>query len=133
VRDRLDGNQTWDNYVAYSWQPGADDRLVVAVNASAVYSQCFVRLPFPELAGGQWRWKTCSVQPSTCVTAATCTPGLVPGRAAVEGAGVRPDEGVKGGAELSLRCRSFPERARLRCSRIPSVTQRVMFCRSILV
>ena len=50
-----DGNQTWDNYVAYSWQLGADDRLVVAVNASAVYSQCFVRLPFPELACGQWR------------------------------------------------------------------------------
>ena len=26
-----------------------------AVNASGVYSQCFVRLPFHDLAGRQWR------------------------------------------------------------------------------
>jgi hypothetical protein len=50
-----DGNATRDNYVAYSWQLGGADRMVVAVNASNVYSQCFVRLPFPDLAGSQWR------------------------------------------------------------------------------
>jgi hypothetical protein len=50
-----DGNPTWDNYVAYSWQLGEEDRLVVAVNASPSYSQCFVRLPFGDLAGRQWR------------------------------------------------------------------------------
>ena len=50
-----DGNQTWDNYVAYSWQSGDDGRLVVAVNAGAVHSQCFVRLPFRDLEGSQWR------------------------------------------------------------------------------
>jgi hypothetical protein len=50
-----DGNATWDNYVAYSWQMGREDRLIVAVNASAVPSQCFVRLPFGDLAGRQWR------------------------------------------------------------------------------
>ena len=50
-----DGNATWDNFVAYAWQDSGADRLIVAVNAGAVRSQCFVRLPFPDLAGGQWR------------------------------------------------------------------------------
>jgi glycosidase len=50
-----DHNPTFDNYVAYSWQLGTEDRLIVAVNAGAVRGQCFVRLPFPDLAGGQWR------------------------------------------------------------------------------
>jgi hypothetical protein len=50
-----DGNQTWDNYVACSWQSGDNDRLVVAVNASGAHSQCFVRLPFRDLEGRRWR------------------------------------------------------------------------------
>ena len=48
-------NGTWDHYVAYGWQLGGEDRLVVAVNASPERSQCFVRLPFRDLAGSQWR------------------------------------------------------------------------------
>jgi len=81
VRVAWDGNQTWDNYVAYSWQLGADDRLVVAVNASAVYSQCFVRLPFPSWLAASGAWMICSVQPSTCVTARPAHLGVVPRRA----------------------------------------------------
>ena len=50
-----DGNGTWDNYVAYSWQLGTEDRLIVAVNAGPVRGQCFVRLPFGDLGGRQWR------------------------------------------------------------------------------
>jgi hypothetical protein len=50
-----DGNHTFENYVAFSWQSGGDDRLIVAVNASAVRSQCFVRLPFRDLEGSRWR------------------------------------------------------------------------------
>jgi hypothetical protein len=50
-----DGNATWENYVAYSWQLGTEDRLIVAVNAGPTYSQGFVRLPFGDLAGRQWR------------------------------------------------------------------------------
>jgi glycosidase len=49
------GNATWDNYVAYAWQASGGDRLIVAVNGSAVRSQCFVRLPFHDLEGAQWR------------------------------------------------------------------------------
>ncbi|MCX6550178.1 MAG: alpha-amylase family glycosyl hydrolase [Acidobacteria bacterium] len=48
-------NASWKHYVAYSWQLGGVHRLIVAVNASPVYSQCFVRLPFGDLAGSQWR------------------------------------------------------------------------------
>jgi len=50
-----DGNPSWDNYVAFGWQMGRDDRLVVVVNAGETYGQCFVRLPFGDLAGRQWR------------------------------------------------------------------------------
>jgi glycosidase len=50
-----DGNGTWDNFVAYSWQQGDRDRLIVAVNYGPVRSQCFVRLPFGELGGRRWR------------------------------------------------------------------------------
>ena len=52
-----DGNPTWDNYVAYGWQMGRDDRIVVAVNAGDTHGQCFVRLPFGDLAGRQWRFE----------------------------------------------------------------------------
>ena len=48
-------NLTWQQYVAYSWQLGAQDRLVVAVNAGGEQGQCFVRLPFGDLDGRQWR------------------------------------------------------------------------------
>ena len=50
-----DGNQTWNNYVACSWQSSDNDRLIVAVNAGAARSQCFVRLPFRDLEGRRWR------------------------------------------------------------------------------
>ena len=50
-----DGNPSWDNYIAYSWQLGRESRLVVAVNCGAHHGQCFVRLPFGDLDGRQWR------------------------------------------------------------------------------
>jgi hypothetical protein len=50
-----DRNPTFENYIAYSWQLGTEDRLIVAVNVASVHGQCFVRLPFGDLAGRQWR------------------------------------------------------------------------------
>jgi glycosidase len=50
-----DGNATRENYLAYTWELGRENRLIVAVNAAPVYSQCFVRLPFHDLDGCQWR------------------------------------------------------------------------------
>jgi hypothetical protein len=49
------GNPTWEHYIAYGWQLDTRDRLVVAVNAGADQGQCFVRLPFGDLEGRQWR------------------------------------------------------------------------------
>jgi glycosidase len=45
-----DGNWTCDGFIAWSWE-AADRRLVVAVNYAGHQGQCYVRLPFPELAG----------------------------------------------------------------------------------
>jgi hypothetical protein len=49
-----DGNWTSDCMVAFAWQ-GSNERLVVAVNYAPNQSQCYVRLPFPELGGRRWR------------------------------------------------------------------------------
>jgi len=50
-----DGNWTWDNFVVCAWQGPQGDRLLVAVNYGPVQSQCYVRLPFADLAGKVWR------------------------------------------------------------------------------
>ena len=48
-------NPTWEQYIAYGWHLAGADRLVVAVNVGAEQGQCFVRLPFGDLDGRQWR------------------------------------------------------------------------------
>src|SRR5262249_42335988 len=50
-----DGNWTWDCFVAFGWQGPQGERLVVAVNYAGNQSQCYARLPLPELAGRRWR------------------------------------------------------------------------------
>ena len=49
-----DGNWTWDCFICFSWQD-ADRRLVVVVNYAANQSQCYVKLPFSDIAGKQTR------------------------------------------------------------------------------
>lgn len=49
-----EGNWTNDCYLAFSWE-GAGERLLAAVNYAGNQSQCHVRLPFADLAGGEWR------------------------------------------------------------------------------
>jgi glycosidase len=46
-----DGNPTWEDLVVWCWQGADDQRLLIAVNASSHHSQCYVRLPFSDLAG----------------------------------------------------------------------------------
>jgi hypothetical protein len=41
--------------VAFAWQGREGERLLVAVNYAPNQSQCYVRLPFADLDGGQWR------------------------------------------------------------------------------
>ena len=50
------GNWTWDCFIACAWQKDGAKRLV-AVNYAGNQSQCYVRLPLPELANRTWRLK----------------------------------------------------------------------------
>jgi glycosidase len=50
-----DGNWTWDCFLAFAWDAPGEDRLLVAVNYACNQSQCYVRLPFPDLGKGRWR------------------------------------------------------------------------------
>jgi hypothetical protein len=49
-----DGNPTADDFLAFAWE-GGGERLLVVVNFAPHQSQCYVRLPFGDLAGRQWR------------------------------------------------------------------------------
>ena len=50
-----DGNRTWENFISFAWQGEEGDRLLVVVNYGSVQSQCYMRLPFPDLGGHLWR------------------------------------------------------------------------------
>jgi alpha amylase-like protein len=52
-----EGNWTWDCFLAFVWQGPGEERLLVAVNYAPNQSQCFIRFPFHDLAGQQWRLK----------------------------------------------------------------------------
>jgi hypothetical protein len=49
-----EANRSSDRFIAYGWLGTAGERLLAAVNYSPHASQCFVRLPFPELGGRPW-------------------------------------------------------------------------------
>ncbi len=50
-----DGNSSSDDFVAFSWQDSTGRQLLIAVNYSAHQSQCYVRLPFADLAGRHYQ------------------------------------------------------------------------------
>jgi hypothetical protein len=52
-----EGNWTWDCFVAFAWHGPGGTRVVVTVNYAPNQSQCYVRLPFAELADNQWRFR----------------------------------------------------------------------------
>ena len=49
-----EGNWTNDCFLAFAWEGHAGERLLVTVNYAPNQSQCYVRLPFTDLAGSQW-------------------------------------------------------------------------------
>jgi hypothetical protein len=51
-----DGNWTADAFVSFLWQGPAGSRLLVAVNCAGHQSQCYVRLPLPDIGGQQLRF-----------------------------------------------------------------------------
>lgn len=48
------GNASNENYIAYSWED-SQDHFIVAVNFANDRSQCFVKLPFVDLANTSWQ------------------------------------------------------------------------------
>ena len=50
-----EGNGTFDHFIAYGWSGPNGALRLVAVNFGSTQGQCYVRLPFPELAGRAWR------------------------------------------------------------------------------
>jgi len=52
-----EGNWTSDSFVAGAWSGAGDQRLLVAVNYASSQGQCWLRPPFPGLAGRRWRLK----------------------------------------------------------------------------
>jgi hypothetical protein len=46
-----EGNWTWDGFLAFAWEGVGAERLLVAVNYADNQAQCYVRLPFSDLAG----------------------------------------------------------------------------------
>lgn len=50
-----EGNGTGDAFIAFAWENGGGARVMVCVNYAAHQGQCYVRLPFPDLGGRQWR------------------------------------------------------------------------------
>ena len=50
-----DGNWTWDGFLVSAWQGAGGERLLVTVNYAPTQGQCYVRLPFSDLAHRRWR------------------------------------------------------------------------------
>jgi hypothetical protein len=50
-----ENNWTWDCFIAWSWHRGAGERRLVAVNYAGNQSQCYVRIPFSDVAGSTVR------------------------------------------------------------------------------
>jgi hypothetical protein len=50
-----DGNPTHDHFVVFSWQGEGQEPRLVAVNYSDTQSQCHARLPFANIASGEWQ------------------------------------------------------------------------------
>ena len=52
-----DGNWTSSCFLASSWEASSGDRCLVVVNYSSNRGQCYVRLPWPDLAGSKLQFK----------------------------------------------------------------------------
>jgi hypothetical protein len=50
-----DGNSSSSSFICYVWQRPNEEMLLVVVNYSDNYGQCYVRLPFENMSGNQWR------------------------------------------------------------------------------
>jgi len=42
-------NDSWDSFVAHSWQGPGGERMLIVVNYAPYRSQCYIQMPFPEI------------------------------------------------------------------------------------
>jgi hypothetical protein len=52
-----DGNGSWDSFVAHSWRGSTGERMLITVNYAPHPSQCYLKLPFPEIKNRSVRLK----------------------------------------------------------------------------
>ena len=50
-------NRSCERFISFAWEDADGTRLIVAVNYSPNQSQCYVQLPFRDLAGANWHLK----------------------------------------------------------------------------
>jgi glycosidase len=55
ARPAWDGNGSNEGFIAFSWSGPGNRRRLVAVNYAGHQSQCYLRLPWEDLAGRTWR------------------------------------------------------------------------------
>ena len=53
IRPAWDGNSTWDRFLAFAWEGGQGQRLLITVNYGPTQGQCHVGLPWDDLRGKQ--------------------------------------------------------------------------------
>lgn len=44
-----EGNGSWDAFIAHTWRGPGGERMLIAVNYAPHQSQCYIKLPFPEI------------------------------------------------------------------------------------
>ena len=52
-----DGNGSWDSFVAHAWRGSGGERMLITVNYAPHPSQCYLKLPFPEIKNRSVRLK----------------------------------------------------------------------------
>ena len=57
IRPAWEGNPTWDRFLAYAWEGGTGQRLLVAINYGPSQGQCHVAWPFVDMKGKKVTFK----------------------------------------------------------------------------
>jgi hypothetical protein len=52
-----DGNGSWDSFVVHAWRGSRGERMLITVNYAPHPSQCYLKLPFPEMKNRSVRLK----------------------------------------------------------------------------
>ena len=50
------GNESSDDFIPFTWEGVDGDRILVVVNLANHTGQCYLRMPFADIAGKQWRF-----------------------------------------------------------------------------